>query len=103
MALQSRLKWFVLPVFWLMILLYSGVSSSNAAPTYQSDNPETLPPPESVTIAGTFQTALGCSGNWNADCAETQLSYDPDDDLWTAVFNLTAGSYEYKAALNGTW
>ncbi len=69
----------------------------------QSDDPESLPPPETVTIAGTMQTQLGCAGDWNTDCAETMLTYDPDDDLWTAVFDLEAGSYEYKAALNGTW
>ena len=87
----------------LIIGLLVTAVSTHAAPQMQSDNPETLPPPDSVTIAGTIQTELGCSGNWNTDCPDTQLAYDPDDDLWTAVFNLTAGSYEYKAALNGTW
>ncbi|MCB9418815.1 MAG: pullulanase-type alpha-1,6-glucosidase [Ardenticatenaceae bacterium] len=87
-----------LRLFVLVILLVTAVSTHA-----QSDNPEALPAPESVAIAGTFQTALGCPGNWNTDCAETALTYDPDDDLWTAVFDLAAGSYEYKAALNGTW
>jgi pullulanase-type alpha-1,6-glucosidase len=95
---QSLIRFLRFTAFVIFIFLITAVSTHA-----QSDNPETLPPPQSVTIAGTLQTGLGCSGNWNTECAETQLAYDPDDDLWTAVFNLAAGSYEYKAALNGTW
>lgn len=69
----------------------------------QTDDESTIPPPDSVTIAGTIQPQLGCSGEWNTTCAESQLTYDPANDIWWATFELTAGSYEYKAALNGTW
>ncbi|MCP4424955.1 MAG: pullulanase-type alpha-1,6-glucosidase, partial [Chloroflexi bacterium] len=86
-------------IMMLLVVLAATAGSTNA----QSDDPDSLPPPESVTIAGTLQTQLGCSDNWNTECANAQLTYDPDDDLWTAVFDLEAGSYEYKAALNGTW
>lgn len=65
--------------------------------TAQSSNPDT------VTIAGTIQTLLGCSADWQPECEQTQLTYDSEDDLWTASFDLPAGEYEYKAALNGTW
>lgn len=69
----------------------------------QRDDPENIPPPESVTIAGSLQTSLGCPGDWNTQCEETMLAYDSGSDLWLATFDLEAGSYEYKAALNGTW
>ncbi len=69
----------------------------------QTDNPAAIPPPQSVTIAGTIQPQLGCSGEWNTTCEESQLQYDAEDDLWIAAFDLTAGEYEYKAALNGSW
>ncbi len=69
----------------------------------QRDDPENIPPPEIVSLAGTFQTQLGCPGNWNTDCEATSMTYDAEDDLWTTTLELEAGSYEYKAPLNGTW
>lgn len=61
------------------------------------------PAPQSVTIAGTLQSVLGCENDWAPECTNTQLVYDEANDLWSAAFDLPAGSYEYKAALNGTW
>ncbi|MBE0688723.1 MAG: hypothetical protein IH587_01205, partial [Anaerolineae bacterium] len=57
--------------------------------------------PESVTIAGTIQSLLGCPGDWQPECALTNLSFDEEDQLWEASFDLPAGDYEYKAALDG--
>jgi glycosidase len=57
----------------------------------------------SVTIAGSLQSELGCAGDWDPACALTFLTYDAGDDVWQQSFNLPAGSFEYKAALNGTW
>jgi hypothetical protein len=61
------------------------------------------PNPTSVTIASSFQKALGCSDNWQPACSATYLKYDPEGDVWTGTFNLSAGSWEYKAALNNSW
>ena len=83
----------------LLALLLGGLSPALA----QRDDPENIPPPDSVTIAGSLQTALGCPGDWNTECEDTLLAYDADSDLWLATFVLPAGAYEYKAALNGTW
>ncbi len=77
--------------------------TAGALPVAQSDDPASIPPPDTVTIAGTIQPQLGCSGEWNTTCPESMLTYDPEADLWLAVFDLKAGNYEYKAALNGTW
>ncbi|MFZ0546399.1 MAG: pullulanase-type alpha-1,6-glucosidase [Candidatus Promineifilaceae bacterium] len=81
----------------IVLILVSAVSS-----IVQAQTPD-LPPPQTVTIAGTLQPQLGCSGEWNTTCEQTMLTYDPDNDIWTATWFLMAGSYEYKAALNGTW
>ena len=86
----------------LLALVLVAVSSPVLAQT-QRDDPENIPPPESVTIAGTLQTALGCPGDWNTQCEETMLVYDAGSDLWLATFQMPAGGYEYKAALNGSW
>lgn len=88
---------------WLLLLLLSAAATTSAAPPTQSDDPASIPPPETVTIAGTLQPEIGCPGQWNTGCAESMLTYSPEDDLWLATWELPAGSYEYKAALNGTW
>jgi glucan 1,4-alpha-glucosidase len=61
------------------------------------------PNPSSVTIAGSLQSELGCPADWQPECAATHLAYDAGDDVWQGTFSLPAGSYEYKAALNGSW
>ncbi len=61
------------------------------------------PDPASVTIAGDLQSELGCSGDWQPECAATHLTYDPDDDVWQGVFGVPAGAWHYKAALNDSW
>lgn len=60
-------------------------------------------PPTMVVIPGTLQSALGCGGDWQTDCENTALVYNAAADLWEGTFNLPAGAYEYKVALNGTW
>src|SRR5262245_48392854 len=59
--------------------------------------------PTTVTIAGDLQSEVGCPGDWQPDCAATHLGYDAGDDVWQAVFNLPAGNWQYKAALNDSW
>jgi len=61
------------------------------------------PQPSSVTIAGSLQSEAGCSGDWQPDCATTHLTLDASDDVWQGTFNIPAGSWEYKAALNNSW
>ncbi|HSL64530.1 MAG TPA: hypothetical protein VK874_07710, partial [Gaiellaceae bacterium] len=61
------------------------------------------PPPSGVTIAGSLQSELGCPGDWDPACAASGLAYDASDEAWQATFSLPAGSFEYKAALNGSW
>ncbi len=56
--------------------------------------------PSSVTVVGSLQSELGCSGDWHADCAATHLGYDAGDDVWQGTFLVPAGSWEYKAAMN---
>jgi hypothetical protein len=61
------------------------------------------PRPTAVTVAGSFQSELGCSGDWQPDCAVTHLAYDQSDDVWQGSWTIPAGSFEYKAALNNSW
>lgn len=57
--------------------------------------------PTSVTLAGTFQHLLGCSGDWDPTCTSTDLT--PTDGVFVGAFSIPQGSYEYKAALNHSW
>jgi glycosidase len=61
------------------------------------------PDPSSVTVAGSLQSELGCAGDWQPECAATHLTYDANDGVWQGVFNVPAGSWEYKAPLNDSW
>jgi len=73
-------------LFMLMSVVYS-----------QSDVPDL------VNIPGTIQSSLGCPGEWAPDCETTALDYDETDDVFIRVFDVPAGSYEYKVAINGSW
>ncbi len=59
--------------------------------------------PTSVTMAGSFQKALGCAEDWQPPCTNTQLDLNTDDGVWRKEFTVPKGNYEYKAALNGSW
>ncbi len=61
------------------------------------------PEPSAVTIPGSLQDELGCSGDWQADCAATHLAYDTNDMVWQQTFAVPAGNWEYKATLNDSW
>ena len=56
-----------------------------------------------VVIPGSLQSELGCPGDWMPDCTNTAVSYDANGDVWTGTFDVPAGAWEYKVALNGTW
>lgn len=68
-----------------------------------AQNPDGFPEPDLVVLPGTFQSELGCSGDWQPACENTALIYDASTDLWLGEFDIPAGDYEYKVALNGSW
>lgn len=61
------------------------------------------PQPDSVTIAGSLQSELGCPGDWQPECAATALGFDAEDRVWQRSFDVPGGDWEYKAPLNGSW
>ncbi len=56
--------------------------------------------PSSVTIAGTFQSELGCPGDWQPDCVATHLVFDSQDGIWQGTWTVPAGNWEYKVVLD---
>ncbi len=61
------------------------------------------PQPDSVTVAGSLNQAMGCAEAWQPACNQAMMTLDPADNIWRLTVDLPAGKYEYKAALNGGW
>lgn len=55
-----------------------------------------------VNVPGSWQAAAGCPGDWQPDCEVTALTLG-DDGLYSGTFDLPAGDYEAKVALDGGW
>ncbi len=65
------------------------------------ESPEVTP--VAVTIAGNLQSEVGCTGDWDATCALTHLTYDPSDLVWQGSFWLPLDVFEYRAAIDDSW
>ncbi|MFI2103855.1 pullulanase-type alpha-1,6-glucosidase [Isoptericola sp. NPDC019693] len=65
---------------------------------------DTEPEPEIdlVTVPGSHNSEMGCAGDWTPDCEGARLTERPDG-VWEGTFDLPAGDYEYKVAVNGSW
>ena len=55
-----------------------------------------------VNVPGSWQAAAGCEGDWDPACEATTLT-EGDDGIYTGTFQLAAGEYEGKVALDGSW
>lgn len=55
-----------------------------------------------VNVPGSYQSEVGCSGDWDPACSLTALA-EGGDGLFHGTFSLPAGSYECKVALDGNW
>jgi len=57
-----------------------------------------------VTAPGSFQSELGCSGDWDPSCLRSWLQ-DPEGDgvFQLSVLDLPMGSYEFKIAIQESW
>jgi pullulanase len=57
-----------------------------------------------ATVPGSFQSELGCSGDWDPSCFRSWLQDINDTSIYTfSTGSIPAGSYEAKVALNGNW
>lgn len=81
------------------------ISDSVNGEVVMEETPEEAPAdiPNSVSIPGTIQPFIGCDGEWAPDCEASFLSYSEAYDIWEGTFDIPAGSYEYKVAINGSW
>lgn len=57
----------------------------------------------SVSLPGSFNSEIGCAGDWDPACPQADLVYNPVTDRWTNTFTIPAGSWEYKVAIDDSW
>ncbi|KJL41778.1 pullulanase-type alpha-1,6-glucosidase [Microbacterium trichothecenolyticum] len=75
-------------------------SVGNAVSLAEVDEPES--PIDMVTVPGSLNSEMGCAGDWTPGCEAAKLTLRADG-IWSGTFDLPAGDYEYKVAINGTW
>ncbi|MGC1207425.1 MAG: alpha-amylase family glycosyl hydrolase [Ornithinimicrobium sp.] len=59
--------------------------------------------PENVSVPGDHNSEMGCPGDWQPDCDQAQLSLDAKDMIWKGSYDIPAGNYAFKAAINKSW
>ena len=55
-----------------------------------------------VTVPGNHNSEMGCAGDWQPGCEVAKL-IKRADGIYSGTFDIPAGDYEYKVAINGTW
>lgn len=55
-----------------------------------------------VVVPGSHNSEMGCAGDWQPDCSAAALTLTASG-IWAGTFDVPAGDYEYKAAVNGSW
>ena len=60
--------------------------------------------PASVALVGTLQSEIGCPGDWQPDCTASRLlPVEGSTTLYRATFDIPAGNYAMKVAINNSW
>jgi glycosidase len=96
MPRSSRGTRVAIAVSGVLALLGSLVAAAPAAADHTDE-------PAEVTLVGSLQDELGCDEDWLPGCPATELTSTGQPGVFSAVFDLPAGSYSYKVALNGSW
>jgi glycosidase len=81
-------------------MLVAGGLAGPAALPAQADH---TPLPTRVTLMGSLMSELGCGSDWDEVCAATDLPRVGTSTVFSRVFEVPAGSYEFKVRLNGSW
>ncbi|MBG6055557.1 pullulanase-type alpha-1,6-glucosidase [Salinibacterium sp. CAN_S4] len=75
-------------------------SIGNAVNLAETVDPE--PDIALVTVPGSHNSEMGCAGDWQPGCEAAKLTKRADG-IYSGTFDIPAGDYEYKVAINGTW
>ncbi|GAA2036965.1 hypothetical protein GCM10009819_21960 [Agromyces tropicus] len=75
-------------------------SVGNAVNLVVEEEPETEI--DLVTIPGSHNSEMGCAGDWQPGCEAAKLTKRADG-IYAGTFDIPAGTWEYKVAINGSW
>ncbi|WP_157002803.1 pullulanase-type alpha-1,6-glucosidase [Agromyces laixinhei] len=75
-------------------------SVGNAVNLVEEEEPEL--PIDLVTVPGSHNSEMGCAGDWAPGCEAAKLTLRADG-IYAGTFDVAAGDYEYKVAINGSW
>ncbi|WP_338068835.1 pullulanase-type alpha-1,6-glucosidase [Cellulomonas endophytica] len=64
--------------------------------------PGPVPTYGEVSVPGTHNSEMGCAADWQPACAQAQLTARADG-AWEGTFDLPAGDYEFKVAVESSW
>src|SRR5690242_21778913 len=84
----------------ILAMLFSAFASLRPTQIVKASH---TPDPTSVTVAGDLQSEIGCAGDWDPGCATAHFTYDAGDYVWQGTWTVSAGSWQYKAALYNSW
>ncbi|MFP5367388.1 MAG: DUF3372 domain-containing protein, partial [Actinomycetes bacterium] len=60
--------------------------------------------PQAVALVGSLQSEIDCPGDWQPDCTASRLQpVEGSATLYRATFDIPAGTYGMKIALNNSW
>jgi pullulanase len=88
---RARGAW--LPLAGVAALLAGGLTALPAANAVDAVQ---------VTIPGNHNAAMGCATDWMPDCQDASLA-TRDDGIYSGTFEVPAGTYQFKAAVGGSW
>ncbi|HET7823615.1 MAG TPA: alpha-amylase family glycosyl hydrolase [Ornithinibacter sp.] len=57
----------------------------------------------SVALVGDLQSEVGCSADWQPECTASELARVGDTSEYRATFDVPAGEWNFKVALNDSW
>jgi pullulanase-type alpha-1,6-glucosidase len=61
------------------------------------------PAPRIATLVGSLQSEVGCRGDWDPACTTTDLAQVGGTTAYEKVFDVPAGTFELKVAINHSW
>lgn len=85
---------------------YGIVGAEDGSGGGDGEGPDPVGPvdqPEAVSVPGNHNSEMGCPDDWQPECDQAQLSLDAQDAVWKGTYDLPAGDYEYKAAIERSW
>ena len=56
-----------------------------------------------ATLVGSLQSEISSCGDWTPDCTATDLTLVAGTTTYEKVFEVPAGTYVYKVAINHAW